>query len=88
MACGVRHIQPLIGHLSPFLQAQDEEAQRKRTAELAACTAAIQSLADMVGDPQDLWQAAVQLATTYTSASGEHLELHAISAHSSLQGLC
>lgn len=61
------------------MQAQDEEAQRERTAELAARTAAIQGLADIVGDPQELWQAAVQLATTYTSASGEprsHIPQH------------
>lgn len=65
----------------PCMQAQDEETQRERKAELAARTAAIQGLADMEGDPQDLWQAAVQLAATYTSASGEPRS-RIISAHS------
>ncbi len=53
------------------MQAQEQEAQREQEAALAARTAAIQGLASMVGDPQDLWQAAVQLAKTYTSAAGE-----------------
>jgi len=52
------------------LQAQDQEAQNERDAAFAARAAAIQGLANMVGDPQDLWQAAVQLAKTYTAASG------------------
>lgn len=67
--------------LGVCMQAQDEEAQRERTAKLAARTAAIQGLEDMVGEPHDLWQAAVQLATTYTSASGEPSS-HITSAHS------
>lgn len=53
------------------MQAQEEEALRDAAAALAARTAAIQGLASMVGDPQDLWQAAVQLAKTYTSAAGK-----------------
>lgn len=54
------------------LQAQDQEAQNEQDAAIAARAAAIQGLANMVGDPQDLWQAAVQLAKTYTSAAGRH----------------
>lgn len=53
------------------MQAQEQEAQHELESALSARTAAIQGLASMVGDPQDLWQAAVQLAKTYTSAAGK-----------------
>jgi hypothetical protein len=53
------------------VQAQEEEAKHETAAALAARAAAIQGLANMVADPQDLWQAAVQLANSYTSAAGE-----------------
>lgn len=52
------------------MQAQEQEAQHKQEEAVAARTAAIQGLANMVADPLDLWQAAVQLAKSYTSAAG------------------
>jgi hypothetical protein len=52
------------------MQAQEQEAHHKQEAAVAARTAAIQALANMAADPLDLWQAAVQLAKSYTSAAG------------------
>lgn len=67
--------------LHPGMQAQEQEAQHKQEEAVAARTAAIQGLSNMVADPVDLWQAAVQLAKSYTSAAGgavcrHHHRLH------------
>ena len=68
--------RPVTLHLMDHaLQAQEQEELQEQEAALAARAAAIQGLAKMVADPQDLWQAAVQLARTYTSAAGANIQL-------------